>query len=449
MYGVIQPCLSLTFIWLGLLSAAVGEAPQIIGDPLDIMPVWSGHPVGFSLLTQPPRQYVAFYNAQQRMTVAMRTVNNANWHFVHLPETIGWDSHNSVTMTIDDGGYIHLSGNMHCDPLVYFRTTQPYDVDSFQRIQSMVGDKEQKCTYPRFLRGFDNELIFTYRDGSSGNGDQIYNVYDLESQTWRRLLDQPLTSGEGKRNAYINGPRRGPDGLFHLCWVWRETPDCSTNHDPSYARSRDLIHWETSDGKPLSLPITLETGEIVDPVPVGGGIINGNTVLGFDSQNRPIVSYHKFDDRGYTQLYSARREESGWKIYQTSQWDYRWDFKGGGAINFEIRLGSVSVESDGRLSQRYSHVKYGSGHWILDEATLKPIGELPRQPSYPPVLSRPESDFPGMQVRWRGDSGKSGESGVRYVMRWETLGANRDRPREAPFPLPSMLRLYKLRNSGE
>ncbi|MFC1716718.1 BNR repeat-containing protein [Candidatus Poribacteria bacterium] len=440
MYGIIQ------FICLGLLSFAADDSHPIIEDSLDIMPVWSGHPVGFTLLTQPPRQYAAFYDAERRMTVAVRTLDATNWQFVRLPETVGWDSHNFVTMTIDDDGYIHLSGNMHCVPLIYFRTARPHDISSFQRIPSMVGSNEQRCTYPRFLRGADGELMFTYRDGSSGNGDQIYNVYDLESQTWRRFLDQPLTAGEGLRNAYAHGPRRGPDGFFHLCWVWRDTPDCSTNHDLSYARSRDLAHWETSDSSPLNLPITLETGEIVDPVPVGGGIINGNTILGFDSQDRLIISYHKFDDQGNTQLYNARREKDGWKIYQTSQWDYRWEFKGGGAIPFEIRIGGVRVESDGSLSQSYSHPKHGSGQWLLDEATLKPIGKLPRRSSYPPSLSHVESQFPGMQVRWRSDSGKSEEKGVRYAMRWETLPAHRDRPREGQPPAPVMLKLYRLRD---
>ena len=442
MHGIFQPFLSLTFIGLGLL-AATEEAPMVESS-LDISPVWSGHPVSFALLTQAPHQYVAFYDDQRRMTVAYRKLDMLDWQFVRLPETIKWDSHNYITMTIDDDGYIHLSGNMHCVPLVYFRTTRPYDIDSLQRIPSMVGDTEQRCTYPRFLRGANDELLFTYRDGSSGNGDQIYNVYDMESQTWQRLLDQPLTSGDGKMNAYFHGPKRGPDGFFHLCWVWRDTPDCATNHDLSYARSRDLVSWETSDGKPLSLPITLETAEIVDPVPAGGGIINGNTVLGFDSQNRPVISYHKYDGQGYTQIYNARLEKDGWEIYQTSQWNYRWEFKGGGSIPFEVRIGSVRVEPEGRLSQGYRNPKHGSGQWLLDEATLKPVGEKPVKPSYPSALNRVESQFPGIQIRRAGDLGRSSEPGVRYILQWETLGSNRDRPRDGDVPPPSMLRLYKL-----
>ena len=37
--------------------------------------------------------------------------------------------------------------------------------------------------------------------------------------------------------------------------------------------------------------------------------------------------------------------------------------------------------------------------------------------------------------------------GVRYVLKWETLPPNRDKPRPAPFPPPSMLHLFKLQEN--
>ena len=49
-----------------------------------------------------------------------------------------------------------------------------------------------------------------------------------------------------------------------------------------------------------------------------------------------------------------------------------------------------------------------------------------------------------MGVRWRGDSGEAPQEETWYMLRWETLGANRDRPREEPWPPPSMLRVYKM-----
>ena len=416
---------------------------------LDIAPVWAGHPVGFCLLTTGQHQFVAFYDAERHMTVASRRLDARDWQFKRLPSDLVWDSHNSITMALDETGCIHLAGNMHVAPLVYFRTAEPYDINTFERVPAMVGANEERCTYPRFSRTPDDRLLFAYRDGKSGDGVDVYNVYDAATKTWSRLLDTPLLSGEGAMNAYASGPTRGPDEYYHLVWVWRDTPDCATNHHVSYARSKDLIHWETSGGEPLTLPITIANGEAVDPVPPGGGAINGNVKLGFDSRRRPVVSYHKYDAAGNTQIFNARREADGWRIYQTSDWDYRWEFSGGGSIHFEIRVGTVEPAPDGVLSQSYSHAKLGSGTWRLDEETLKPIGAIETPPSRPPGLGKPESAFEGIQVRWCGDLGKSDEPGSRYMLRWETLGPNRDRPREGPLPEPSMLRLYKFVSEKE
>ncbi len=42
----------------------------IVVDTLNIAPVWAGDPVGFSLITQPPYQFIAYYDANRQMTVA-------------------------------------------------------------------------------------------------------------------------------------------------------------------------------------------------------------------------------------------------------------------------------------------------------------------------------------------------------------------------------------------
>ncbi|AUP77012.1 hypothetical protein CWS02_23110 [Enterobacter sp. EA-1] len=60
-----------------------------------------------------------------------------------------------------------------------------------------------------------------------------------------RLLEQPLLSGSGLRNAYARLPIIGPDKQWHMIWMWRDTPHCETCHDLSYARSPDMINWFT------------------------------------------------------------------------------------------------------------------------------------------------------------------------------------------------------------
>jgi hypothetical protein len=414
-------------------------------EELTIANVWSGHPVRFALLTHEDRQFAAFYDEDRALTVAARTLGENAWKLVRLPTSVEWDSHNDIVMAVDDDGYIHVSGNMHSSALVYFRTSLPLDVDSFERL-SMLGMNEDRCTYPQFFRSPAGELVFMYRDGESGNGNHIFNAYTPATRSWRRLLGTALTDGQGARNAYPVGPIQGPDGLFHLVWVWRETSDAATNHDLSYARTADLVAWESAAGHSNELPITLATSDIVDPVPSGGGMINNNTKVGFDAERRPIVAYHKFDAAGNTQLYNARFEDGAWVPHVTSDWDYRWDFGGGGTLVFEIEVEPVELQPDGTLTQNYYHARYGGlGAFRLNPDTLAAEARISQPVPYPPELSDPQSATPEMQVRWQKDAGKSPDPSLVYLLRWETLPSNRDMPRPT-IPPPTPLRLYAFRS---
>jgi hypothetical protein len=433
----------------------------VVIEKIAIDHVWAGHPVGFFLMTKGDKQYIAYYNAKRRMVAGMRSLSEKKFTLATIQSKLdrpaktgedasstilGWDSHNSVTMAMDREGYIHLAGNMHCNRLTYFRTMKPYDVTSFEQIDSMVGENENSCTYPKFIETPTGDLAFHYRIGGSGNGNEIYNVYDTKTKTWRRLQDKPLTDGRGQMNAYMIGPSKGPDGYYHASWVWRDTPDCSTNHDLSYARSKDLINWETVNHEPIQLPITIDTpGVIVDPVPVQGGIINGTGRFGFDADGRAVLTYHKFDENGKTQLYTARYEEGSWKIRQLTDWDFRWYFSGSGSIGgSQVRVGTVEVVDAHTLKLDYWNKKYGSGCMLLDNTSFDIVGKVIKPKECPETLAKVQSDFEGMGVRWQNDSGDSIAADVQYKLRWETLGANRDHPREGPLPDPSELVLYKI-----
>ena len=164
-----------------------------------------------------------------------------------------------------------------------------------------------------------------------------------------------------------------------------------------YARSPDLVHWETSGGRPQPLPMTLENCEIVDPVPIDGGILNGNTLLGFDSQDRPMIAYHKFDAQGNTQIYNARRV-TGLEDLSDQRLDFRRDLCGGGSIQNEINLGPVIVAGDGSLTQSYHHVRYGSG--CGDSIRPRSSRSLrSRRRGRSPRFDRVESTWPGMAPR--------------------------------------------------
>ena len=434
---------------------AQGRSLRVV-DELKVGEIFAGTSLAAIVVTHEPHQYVVHYNQRQQMVIAHRTLDSRQWHKRTLPLNAQWNNHRSIRLAIDAQGLVHLSGNMHANPLVYWRSTEPHDIDTLERIDHMVGEAESSVTYPTFRQLPDGRLTYWYRSGGSGQGQRMINVWDPDQNSWSRLLDEPLFDGQGKVNVYPSGPNRGPDGNFHIAFMWRVTPDAVTNHNISYVWSADLEHWKTAAGDVVTLPITRETeGVVIDPVPPGEGLINMGFGVGFDAEHRPIIHYHNYDDAGHSQIYNARREGDAWKIYQTSDWDWRWGFGGRGAIPSKVRAGRVEPTDDGYLSQPYYHQKHGSGVWKLDPDTLKPVGTLPPRGYLKPAeLREPASDFTHadgsrMQVRWSRDQGESTEYGARYYLRWETLPVNRDRRRDGAVPEPSALMLYKLQEPDD
>ena len=49
-----------------------------------ISPVWSGHPVGFDLLTHKGHQFVGFYDANRKMTLGQRKLDEDRFKLVRL-----------------------------------------------------------------------------------------------------------------------------------------------------------------------------------------------------------------------------------------------------------------------------------------------------------------------------------------------------------------------------
>lgn len=420
----------------------------------EIAKVWSGNPVGFGFLQHENLLFAAFYDASdKKMVVGQKdwTQPESAWTFQKMPTAIGWDSHNYVRLALDSENYLHVSGNMHAVPLVYFRSSRPLDVTSLEVVNRMLAVStskedlkaahESRVTYPHFMTNAQGELIFAYRDGASGNGVQYWNVYDVSTKTWRRLIDCPLFDGEGDCNAYYQGPAMGPDGWYHVAWVWRDTPDCETNHDLSYMRSRDLIHWEKSDGSPQALPVTRSNSEVVAPLKNGEGLLNPLVRLGFDAEKRVVISYTRYDENSNNQLMQARRESDGWKHYQTTDWTHSWVFSGRGCVPSELGFSSVECV-DGRLEQYWNRKNERSGRFFLDPATLKVQDVVPPVPGLPRECTRCENPQENQQLKR--DSFPDAQNPDRmFVFAWETFPVNRDQPYDV-VPEPSTLRFFVL-----
>jgi hypothetical protein len=430
---------------------------ESIEQIIEIDSVWAGHPVGFCLYSHENRQYIAYYNANRNLVVGQRNLDDKNFELYLMSPTsretaggtstvLGWDSHNYLTIGIDKDGFIHLSGNMHVNPITYFKSTRPNDISTLAQETELVGTHEKRCTYPHFMLTKEGRLLFHYRDGGSGNGNEIYNIYSCETKKWSRMLDVPLTDGQGLMNAYQTQPTVMEDGWYHVYWVWRDSPDCATNHDLSYMKSPDLKNWFNAFGEKVELPATLDKKLlIVDPIPVNGGIINLAAKLCLNEDNNTVFAYHKYDSIGNLQFYTAQVNDKKWIYKQVTNWDYRWEFSGNGSINTEVRIKDFNQRNDGNYEIDYWHIKYGNGTVLLNDK-FENIGEVLKPKPFGSDIDV-EGEFPGLLVQTKGEIGKVIEEDIRYVLKWETLDNNRDRARPKPWPKPSQLYLYKLKKT--
>ena len=252
-----------------------------------------------TLYTRNGMQYAAFYNAKAKLVVAKRAVQDVKWQLLETSFSGNVnDAHNHISLVVEDEDYVHIAWDHHNTPLKYARSVAPGSLQLAKaRMLSQPGAEtaalENSVTYPQFYALANGDLLFAYRDGGSGRGNLVLNRYNGESQQWQRLHNS-LIDGEGQRSAYWD-MAVDANGVLHLVWIWRETPDVATNHDLSYAQSTDHgATWQRLNGQPYSLPITQGTGEVVKAVPQQHKLMNPPVVTA-DAQSWPFIASYWAD----------------------------------------------------------------------------------------------------------------------------------------------------------
>jgi hypothetical protein len=265
-----------------------------------------------SLVTHGDTQFISYYDGNGNVIMGKRKSNEDKWELKNTGFTgDAKDAHCSISIMVDGDGFVHLSWGHHGHPLRYAKSTAPLSLEFTSEIP-MTGVNERNVTYPEFFRMASGNLLFMYRDGSSGRGNLSINTYDVNSKVWTQLHSN-LIDGERKRNAYWQS-FVDSRGVIHISWVWRETPDVATNHDMCYAKSTDGGKtWEKSTGEKYSLPINAQNAEYIYEIPQKSELINQTSMFA-DAKGRPFIATYWRDQNSDVPQYRIIYNLNGtWK----------------------------------------------------------------------------------------------------------------------------------------
>jgi hypothetical protein len=382
--------------WAALAAGAADGAVSVV----DVAPAWAANSVNAvvfrknSIVTSGDDQYVAFYNQQRHVVLAKRRTGSPRWEVRQTPYTGDTsDAHRSISIMVDGAGYLHVTWDHHNNRLHYARGTAPGSLELGGETP-MIGRNEDRVTYPEFHRLPNGDLLFLYRDGSSGNGNLVMNRLDVATGKWRRLHDN-LIDGEGKRNAYWQA-FVDHKGTIHVSWVWRESPDVASNHDLCYARSTDGgLSWETSSGKKYALPIDAGSAEYATRIPQGRELIN-QTSMSADAAGHPYIATYWRDDGLHVPQYRiVYRSERGWKVLDLDFRKTPFSLGGQGTKKIPISRPQLIVDNRSghasgllvfRDEERGSKVSvasigdFGKAQWTIRDLTAYTVGDW--EPTY-------------------------------------------------------------------
>ncbi len=437
--GALFICAPLSASGGGVQDRCWGRSAPVCDDKtcFDVGTAWAGDPVTFAIATRGSYQVVAYYNEQRQLVVAERSVGMPFKRRIVLPTVVNWDSHNGIAMAFDQAGYIHIAANMHASPMNYFVSAAPESVSTIARVSIAAGSFGASVTYPQFFTDASGKLHMLFRFGKSGSGGYALLTH-ISGGSWSLPGGKPLLAFGASASPYISGPYKDANGKYHLGWIIRDTRDASTNHDIFYAQSTDLVNWTDSHGRPLGLPIQAGQGELAAPVAKGMGLLNGNVKMGFDRNGRPTFLFSKIDQTGDLGIYSSRLEHGAWTVRKSLDLGFKWSINGGGSIENQLNIYSPELGKDG-VFRASIVIKNKQMSCVVRPVDTDLVGCIAGGSDVPPVLMHSVSTFPGMRVRMNSVN----YSGRHYLLRWETLPADRDKA-AATVPPPSKLQLFDL-----
>ncbi len=308
-------------------------------------------------------QIVSYYNEEGAVMLARRDVEESEWE-IHANPFSGdvTNAHNAISIGFDGDGTLHMVWGLHNAAMQYVKSSEPGRLE-FTEPMAMTGRHESSVTYPQFFKLPGGDLLFMYRDGSSGRGNIMLNRYDLGTETWQPL-QHPIIDGGGELSPYPNPIAIDSDGGWHLSWNWRESPDVASNHNLAYAYSPDEGEtWLTSFGEQYDLPINARNAEIVKEIPPNSDLIN-QTSMTVDSDGNPIIAtYWRPEDDEVPQYHVVRfdGESREWTTHLIGDRTLDFSLSGYGTRRIPIARPLVLSTDDHQIIMVFRDFERGGG----------------------------------------------------------------------------------------
>ncbi len=260
-------------------------------------------PHGDCITAIPGFVFVSWYKAprsNRQLMISRLNLKTGKWVHVGLPErnTLGrikrasddpkakpdirGESHRTAAVGVSPiDGTVHLMFDMHASDLQYIvskpgTATAPDDEFVAARFNPkqngfIVGKKlEARVTYPGFQRNDKGELFALWREGGSGNGNQVSAIYNGKSwskpdTTWFGNYKDP------KKNVSIYGSQQYLNGRMYAGFAIR-TPSTpiEVNQGLYFAESGQTTSDDWTDLKGVAHPIPIKDYSpfmIDEPVP--------------------------------------------------------------------------------------------------------------------------------------------------------------------------------------
>jgi hypothetical protein len=388
----------MTRLYIGIIILFIAQA--VNAQMVNVDTGWANNSVNAvvfrknSLVTFKDTQFIAYYDQNRYVVVGKRQMGTAKWQLKRTAyQGNAADAHNSISIMVDGKGYLHMAWDHHNNPLRYCKSIVPGSLELTPRVP-MTGELEQKVSYPEFFSMPGGNLLFLYRDGGSGQGNLVMNIYDVNTGKWSRLHSN-LIDGQGQRNAYWQA-FVDVLGTIHISWVWRETPDVASNHDMCYARSSDGGKtWTTSDDKQYTIPITAATAEYACRIPPNSELINQTSMVA-DAAGRPyIATYWREAGDSVPQYHLIYHTGKYWQVKNTGFRKTPFSLSGAGTKRIPIsrpqiiawesgkKMNAAIIFRDAERNYRVSMAisnDVAKGKWKLKDISSESVGSW--EPTY-------------------------------------------------------------------